>query len=102
MFYSTNYYTTRAVAIVRNHTEQAPAGQGLWLHLMYQGVHSPYVDSPEWEQIPNNTQSNAFWEPHPFGDMLRAVDTGIANYTSAIRAVPGLWEETLLICTSDK
>eukprot|EP01043_Picozoa_sp_COSAG02_P041037 COSAG02_NODE_3371_length_6857_cov_12.629328_2_plen_686_part_00 len=101
VFYSTNYYTTRAVAIVRNHTEHAPAGQGLWLHLMYQGVHSPYVDSPEWEQVPNSTQSNAFWDLHPFGDMLRAVDTGIANYTSAIRAVPGLWEETLLICTSD-
>ena len=101
VFYSTNYYTTRAVGIVKNHTMHAPPGQSLWLHLMYQGVHSPYVDSPTWERIPNNTESDAFWDPHPFGDMLRAVDTGIGNYTAAIKEVPGLWEETLMICTSD-
>lgn len=33
--------------------------------------------------------------------MLRAVDTGIKNVTDAIRKTPGLWEETLIICTSD-
>ena len=101
VFYSTNFYTTRAIEILANHTEHAPADQSLWVHLMFQGVHSPYVDSPSWEWVANDTQSNAFWQPHPFGNMLRAVDTGIGNLTSAINEVSGLWEETLMIITSD-
>lgn len=49
VFYSTNYYTTRTIDIIRNHTQHAPADQGLWVHLMYQGVHFPYVDTPTCE-----------------------------------------------------
>ena len=101
VFYSTNFYTTRAIEILASHTAHAPADQSLWVHLMFQGVHSPYVDSPSWEWVENNTQSNAFWQPHPFGNMLRAVDTGIGNITRAISDVSGLWDETLIICTSD-
>jgi arylsulfatase A-like enzyme len=99
IFYSTNYYTSRAINILLNHTKTAPS-QPLWVHLMYQGVHSPYSESPVWEQIENNSQSNLFWDPHPFGDMLRAVDTGIGNLTSGINSVSGLWEETLLIISA--
>lgn len=40
VFYSTNYYTTRAIGIINNHTKQH-SNQGLWLHLMYQGVKAP-------------------------------------------------------------
>ena len=65
VFYSTNWYTSRAIGIIKNHTEHAPANQNLWVHLMYQGVHSPYVSSPEFERIPNDTQSASFWDPHP-------------------------------------
>ena len=68
---------------------------------MYQGVHSPYVNPPAWELLPNNTQTRTFWQPEPFGAMLRQVDNGIGNLTAAIHQVSGLWEETLLIITSD-
>ena len=47
----------------------------LWIHLTYQGVHAPYVDSPAWERIPAADQPK-FWDP-VFADMLRAVDTGM-------------------------
>merc|ERR1712190_183757 len=50
--YSTNWYSRRAVDIINAYTGAQP----LWLHLAYQGVHAPYVDTPSWEQIPNDAQ----------------------------------------------
>ena len=67
--------------------------------MMYQGVHSPYVSPPPWEVV-NDTHGMS-WPTHPFVDMLSVVDSGFGNITRAIRAVEGLWEQTLLIITSD-
>ena len=73
IYYSTNWYTERAQSIiVAHHTNASTKDQPLWVHLMYQGVHEPYVDPPRWEGIPAN---NTFWN-HIFGDMLHVVDTG--------------------------
>ena len=95
VYYSTNWYTERAVNIIQNHTTVAP-DQPLWVHLMYQGVHSPYVSPPPWEVV-NDTHGMS-WPAHPFVDMLSVVDTGFANITSTIRAVPGLWYEPAPCC----
>jgi hypothetical protein len=98
IYYSTNWYTERAQSIVVAHTTNASAKDTpLWLHLMYQGVHSPYVDPPAWEGFSNS--STPFWDK-TFGDMLHVVDTGIGNLTSTIRA-QGAWDDCLLIITSD-
>ena len=58
--------------------------------------------------VPRNSKSGHQLTQNNQGGMFslssgwrRAVDTGIGNVTAAIRAVPGLWEETLLIITSD-
>ena len=63
---------------------------------MYQGVHSPYVDTPSWEGIAANS---TFWDK-TFGDMLHVVDSGIGNLTRTLKSL-GMWDDALLIITSD-
>eukprot|EP00038_Savillea_parva_P011469 m.197762 g.197762 ORF g.197762 m.197762 type:complete len:512 (+) comp20214_c0_seq1:161-1696(+) len=92
IYYSTNYYTTTAVNIIKEH----PADKNLWVHLPYQAVHSPYTDSPSWEQVP---ESAPIWD-HTFGDMLYVVDDGIGNVTAELKA-SGRWANTLAIFSSD-
>eukprot|EP00037_Helgoeca_nana_P025321 m.275779 g.275779 ORF g.275779 m.275779 type:complete len:533 (-) comp26910_c0_seq3:255-1853(-) len=92
VFYSTNYYTTRVLEILKNHT----VGDSLWVHLMYQGVHAPYVEPPQWEQIPT---TSTFWD-QTFGSMLQVVDRGINNITTNLKA-SGRWETTLILVSSD-
>ena len=58
IYYSTNWYTERAQAIVVDHATNSNSSKKdvpLWLHLMYQGVHAPYVDPPAWEGIPDDS-----------------------------------------------
>ena len=45
IWYSTNWYTTRAVDIVNQHPLEKP----LWIHLPYQAIHAPYQEPPVWE-----------------------------------------------------
>merc|ERR1712190_386592 len=79
------------------------AEKPLWLHLPYQAVHGPYTDTPEWEQVPYNPR---FCGGRPekdcktFGDMLHVLDSGIGNVTQALKS-KGLWDETLMLFTSD-
>ena len=91
IFYSTNWYTSRAISIISDH----PPSKHLWLHLPYQAVHAPYEDTPQWETMP---ASCPFWD-HTFGDMLAVVDKGIANVTDAMQA-KGLWDETIAVFSS--
>lgn len=92
VFYSTNYYTSRAIEIIKAHDQS----QSLWIHLAYQGVHAPYVEPPVWEQTPNNT---GFWD-QTFGSMLKVVDDGIKNVTDTLKS-EGLWNDTLIMISSD-
>ena len=78
IYYSTNWYTERAVGIINNHSLDQP----LWLHLPYQAIHSPYSEPPAWEQIPTDT---GFWD-QTLGSMLAVVDSGIGNVTRAMKA----------------
>ena len=66
MYYSTNFYTERALALLRNFSDVAAdslqlAKEGgsdpaaavataarIWIHLCYQAVHGPFTDVPEW------------------------------------------------------
>ena len=96
IYYSTNWYTERAQSIVVDHnTNATKKDTPLWIHLMYQGVHSPYVNPPPWEGI----DAPQFWD-QTFADMLHVVDTGIGNLTSTLKA-QDMWEDTLLIITAD-
>ena len=60
------------------------------------GVHSPYSEPPEWEQIPNGT---GFWD-QTFGSMLQVVDRGINNITTALKAADR-WDDALIMISSD-
>lgn len=92
VFYSTNFYTTRAIEHIQNTT----TSESLWIHLTYQGVHAPYVEPPEWEQIPDGT---GFWD-QTFGSMLQVVDNGIHNVTETLRAT-GRWQDAFILISSD-
>eukprot|EP00051_Salpingoeca_urceolata_P017166 m.232093 g.232093 ORF g.232093 m.232093 type:complete len:413 (-) comp18880_c1_seq4:269-1507(-) len=91
IFYSTNFYTTQAISIIKDHPQDKP----LFLYLPYQGVHSPYTEPPPWEHV----DAPKFWDS-TFADMLAAVDNGIKNVTNALHE-KGLWDDTLMIVSSD-
>ena len=90
--YSTNFYARRATALI----EAAKPGDRLGLFLLYQGVHVPYQAVPAWESKPT---PSGMWD-QTYSDMLRVVDSGVANITAALRATKR-WENTLLLVTSD-
>ena len=119
VFYSTNYYTSRAIALIQNfsdyHKRQSQGsvyseyGEGtkswgggtgkqeaLWVHLAHQAVHSPIVDVPPWERI---ERPRRFWDG-VYADMLHVLDKSIENITETLK-VEGVWNETLLIVQSD-
>ena len=97
IFYSTNFYTTKAVALIANWTSgTSPAPAPLWIHLAYQGVHGPFQWPPAWEQIGTHPP----YHSRVFGSMLGVVDTGLANVTRALRS-NGMWANTLLVVTAD-
>ena len=91
MDYSANWYTARAVEIIRAHDPAQP----LWLHLAYQNVHAPYVNPPDWEvhRFPK------MWD-NVFANMLNMLDSGIGNVTAALKAA-GLYDNTLIVWSAD-
>jgi len=92
MYYSTNYYSDRAVSFINQHNGSSP----LFIHLPYQCCHSPYGDVPEWERMqPRSTM----WNPI-YADMLHVLDSGLANVTAAWKAA-GMWDNLLMIVSSD-
>ena len=101
IYYSTNWYTDRAIEIIDAH----PRAKNLWLHLPYQAVHSPYTDTPAWEDMPESCTPQAgnascpFWD-HTFGDMLTVVDAGIGNVTAALQK-RGMYNNALYVVSSD-
>jgi len=99
VYYSTNFYSNRAVRIIEAHDPAQP----LWLHLAYQAVHGPFADTPEWERGPYKPE---FCEGAGkskckiYGDMLTVLDRGIANVTDALHR-RGLWNSSLILFLSD-
>ena len=92
IFYSTNYYSDRAVSFINQHNGSTP----LFIHLPYQCCHSPYGDVPVWERMqPRSTM----WNP-VYADMLHVLDGGLANVTAAWKAA-GMWDNLLIIVSSD-
>jgi arylsulfatase A-like enzyme len=90
--YSTHFYTQRAVQLILAHEPTRP----FYLHLTYQAVHHPFQEPPLSEQIPNGS----IWWDHTWGSMLNALDKGIANVTTALRA-QGMWQNTLVVLVAD-
>jgi arylsulfatase A-like enzyme len=98
VYYSTNFYTDRAVSILRNYSATTPPqvreSKRLWIHLCYQAVHGPFEDVPEWER-----STAPFWNGI-YGDMLSVMDTGLRNITAELKSA-SLWGDTLIVIFSD-
>ena len=126
IYYSTNFYTERTLALLRNFSadsqiaaasaaaaaaaavaeegggasseRSAAAAARIWIHLCYQAVHSPFTDVPEWEALdPPFLRGGS----KVYGDMLSVMDRGIANITSELHR-SGLYKDTLIVSVSDK
>lgn len=104
VYYSTNYYSERAVQIISDHNTSVP----LFLDLRYQGVRGPYVRPPEWEQTRNTTENAKICGSNTTGkyscqvmeSMVSVVDSGIANVTAILKKKQ-MWDNTLLIFFGD-
>ena len=92
IFYSANFYTERAVAIIEAH----PADTPLFMYLPYQNVHAPNQAPPDWEL--NNYST--FAAGNTYANMLHMLDEGCANVTAALRQ-RSFWDNTLLLFTAD-
>jgi len=97
MFYSTNYYTAAAVAIIEEVSASRLITAPHFMYLAYQNVHDPYTLPPDWEakDFPSMGQ-----RLHVFANMLALLDDGVRNVTSALRRA-GMWESTLLLFSAD-
>jgi arylsulfatase I/J len=93
IFYSTNYYSDRAVSFINQHNGSTTP---LFIHLPYQCCHSPYGEVPVWERM---QPPSTMWNP-VYADMLHVLDSGLANVTAAWKAA-GMWDNLLMIVSSD-
>jgi arylsulfatase B len=90
--YSTFIFTKRAEEVIKSHNET----QRLFLYLAYQAVHCP-------SEVPIQYTVPYAHLPEPrktFAGMLSCLDEGVGNVTSMLKS-QGLWEDTLLIVTTD-
>ena len=94
--YSTNLFSARAVSTIAAHPD--PAATPLFLYLAYQGVHEPRQCPPSY-YLPKyaSIQDKGRQE---FAGMLTALDEGMKNVTTALKA-RGMYDETLFIVTTD-
>lgn len=109
IFYSANFYTSVATAIIKNHAAKYSAENGdvintpLFLYLPYQNVHSPNQNPAPWE-----THSYPSWSPgrgeektmQIYANMLDMLDSGLANVSAALTS-EGMWSDTLLVFSAD-
>ena len=96
IYYSANFYTTRAVDIIAKHPiADAP----LFLYLPYQNVHSPDTLPPEWETM--DFPGFGPTELHVYANMIHMLDQGVMNVSAALKARPGMWEATLVVFCAD-
>jgi arylsulfatase B len=95
IFYSANFYAERAVDLIKRRNASVP----FYLHQTFQSVHGPFEDPPVWEQIPNSSVPQAWWD-QTWGSMLNAMDRGVGNITEALRTEE-MWDQALIVMTSD-
>lgn len=93
-YYSTHLFTQRAVAIVDKH----PAATALFLYLAFQGVHEPRQAPAHYVDMYTDTITNP--GRRSFAGMLSAVDEGMGNVSSALKAA-GMYDDVLFIVTTD-
>ena len=93
--YSTEMYSAQLARLVAQH--DAAAGP-LFLYAAFQNVHEPIGAPARFERLYAN-QTNSSSRATFMAD-VSALDEGVANLTRALRGAQ-LWEDTLLLVTSD-
>lgn len=100
--YSADFYTARAVELIRAHPAAGPTQAGaaplpLFLYFAIQNVHAPFQLPPAWQTRAYPAMGAAF---HTYANMLALLDESVANLTRALRT-SRLWDTTLLLFTAD-
>eukprot|EP00937_MAST-01D_sp_MAST-1D-sp2_P005845 g5845.t1 len=92
--YSTYQYAAEAVKIVRAH----PASSPLFLYLAFGAMHGP-IQSPQ--KFLDMFDSGTYHPRREALAMMAIVDEAVQNVTAAIRARPGMWNDTLVVFSSE-
>jgi arylsulfatase A-like enzyme len=98
--YSTHVFTREAIKIIENYNI-SQEGRPLFLYLAHQAVHEP-------DEVPEH-YAQPYRQNHPewtrtrqtYAGMLTAADESIANVTRALQERGNMWNNTLVIVTTD-
>ena len=72
--------------------------QPLFVYLAFANAHHPMEVPPEWlELYPNTTTTTR----QTYQAMVSFVDVAIGNLTAAVKAVEGMWENSIVVVCSD-
>ena len=94
--YSCDLYGDEALQIVEKHDfETTP----IFMYLPMHDTHSPYEAPPRWldPRITNPDHASR----QLMQGMLTCTDSALGNLTAALRAKPGVWDNTLFVWSSD-
>ena len=90
--YSTSLFGARALDLVATHNASVP----FFLYLAWQAVHSPYDAVPQW----NNSCTGFAPYPGVYAGMVYEADLYTGKLVDALKS-RGMWENTLLVYSSD-
>eukprot|EP01063_Lacrimia_lanifica_P015903 TRINITY_DN22557_c0_g1_i1.p1 TRINITY_DN22557_c0_g1~~TRINITY_DN22557_c0_g1_i1.p1 ORF type:complete len:579 (+),score=146.98 TRINITY_DN22557_c0_g1_i1:55-1791(+) len=82
-----------AVSLIRDHDVAVP----MFMYLALHNTHAPIEAPPEYEGLYHFDQKLR----NTFDGMVSVVDKAVADVSAALKAKQGMWEDTLLIWTTD-
>jgi arylsulfatase B len=94
--YSTHVFTREAINVIHNHNDTSP----LFLYLAYQAVHCPN-EVPDKYIEPYKNRTDWTNQRKNYAGMLSAADEGIGKVITALQQYPTLWNNTIIIFTTD-
>jgi len=86
--YSATLYGARALATLDAYDAAAPGARPLFFYLPWQNVHAPY-------------QAPMSWGGDVLRGMLAATDAALGDLVAALKAKPGMWENSVLFYSAD-
>ena len=96
--YTGTRFSDAAVEHVRDHRAKFGADTPLFLYLALHNTHAPLESLPQFVA----PYANVTFKPQrEYYAMMSTVDSAVANLTAAIKAQPGMWENTVFVWMTD-